>query len=258
MLLVKPIHSPAFLERHNLGVEAVIDHDDQKETWAQYVPFVKGAHLPFSYGINLGAINPDDRQQALQTLKQAIDKARKCSVKRMVVHTSGFEALAEKVVGEYAIMIEGLQKLADYAATDGTILCIENQMHREPHKRRVYGDTLDEWFRILKDVDRPNTMLTLDSSHAASSVALIEDADARRAALFEFLEHPEQIGYVHWSDSRIGNREALHNDMHLVPGKGDLPRDFHKRIKQLDCPKLLEQNCTEDEVIEAFRFIDGV
>ncbi len=258
MLLVKPIHSPEFLKQHNLGVEGVIGWNDQKDNWEQYIPFVKGAHLPHSYGINLGAINRDDRHHALQKLKQAIDEARKYSVKRMVVHTSGFEKLDDVLVGEYAIMIAGLQQLADYAATDGTVLCIENQVHREPHKRRIYGDCAEEWFQVLRDVDRTNTMLTLDSSHAASSVAVIEDAAARRKALFEFLQHPELIGYVHWSDSRIENREALYTDMHLVPGSGDLPREFHRRIKQLDCPKLLEQNCTEAEVQEALQFIDGL
>ena len=49
--------------------------------------------------------------------------------------------------------------------------------------------------------------------------------------------------------------EALFTDMHLVPGKGDLPREFHRRIKSLDCFKLLEQNSTDAEVGEGLDFI---
>lgn len=36
---------------------------------------------------------------------------------------------------------------------------------------------------------------------------------------------------------------------------GDLPRAFHKAIKDLPVPKLLEQNCTEAEVREGLTFI---
>ena len=44
--------------------------------------------------------------------------------------------------------------------------------------------------------------------------------------------------------------------MHLVPGKGDLPRDFRRKIKALDVIKLLEQKCSEEEVHEGLKFIE--
>ncbi len=77
----------------------------------------------------------------------------------------------------------------------------------------------------------------------------------RLHCLDEFLSRPELIGRVHWSDARLRNREALYNDMHLVPGRGDLPREFHRRVHQLPAVKLLEQKCTEADVLEGLKFI---
>ena len=42
------------------------------------------------------------------------------------------------------------------------------------------------------------------------------------------------------------------------PGRGDLPRPSHKAIRELPLVKLLEQNCTEAEVVGALDFIESL
>ena len=105
---------------------------------------------------------------------------------------------------------------------------------------------------------RDNVLLTLDTSHAATAAAHKKTAEERFLYMYEYLKHPELIGRVHWSDSRLQNAEAFMKDMHLIPGEGDLPRDFHKRIKSLDAIKTLEQKRAEPDVIEGLRFVESL
>lgn len=257
MLLISPCHTPEFLRTNNLGVEVHISRRDQLPDWPQYIPFVYGVHLPYT-GMNLAAFDDDFRLESLKKLKSALDEGCKYPVDRMVMHTIGMTSIEGKIVGSYERMITGLQEFADYAATKKIILCIENQVLRQPEMRIAFGSTAAEWFHIHKDVNRDNVLLTLDSSHVATSVAVYDTLKERSERLFDFLAHPELIGRVHWSDSRLENNESKFNDMHLVPGEGDLPRDFHKAIKGLQVIKLLEQNRSEEDVLKGIAFINSL
>jgi hypothetical protein len=46
--------------------------------------------------------------------------------------------------------------------------------------------------------------------------------------------------------------------MHLIPGEGDLPREFHKAIKELKVIKTLEQRRSEPDVIKGLAFIESL
>jgi len=174
------------------------------------------------------------------------------------MHPTGYESTENTIIGNYDFLIPSLMEIADYAASKGKIICLENQVMREPGKSRSYGYCASEWFRIARDVGRPNVMLTLDSSHAATSMGVYETLAERERRIFDFLEHTELIGRVHWSDSILENNASKFNDMHLVPGKGDLPREFHKAIKALPCIKTLEQRVSDEEHIECFEFINSL
>jgi len=254
MILVKPIHSVAFLSAHELGVEFQLGRDDVKPGWEAYVPYVRGVHLPYS-GLNVAAFDREERKESVRQLEAAIAAACRYPVDRMVIHTAGFETRNGVAVGSYDLMITSFQRLAAVAAGRGVTLCIENQVLRAPEKRRIYGDSAAEWRQILRDIDHPNVRLTLDTSHAASSAAAFADFERRLAVLDDFLACPELIGHVHWSDSRLVNQDALYQDLHLTPGAGDLPRLFHERVKRLPVIKLLEQTCSEADVEAALAFI---
>ena len=256
MLLICPVHTPEFLKECGLLVEAHIGRYDQKPDWHQYVPFVGGVHLPYAK-LNLAALDDELRRRSVETVCAAIDEGCRYSVSRMVMHTMGIESRNGETEGTYERMIEGIRELAAYAATKGVTLCIENQAQHIPH-RRIYGVSAEEWYKIAEDVDRENLMLTLDTSHAATAAALLPRVADRFAYLDAFLAHPERIGRVHWSDSKLGKAEAYYQDMHLIPGEGDLPVSFHKRIKELDAVKTLEQKRSEEDVRRGLAFIEGL
>ncbi len=256
MLLICPVHTPQFLEKYELGVEAHIGRYDKFPSWEQYIPFTHGVHLPYAK-LNLAAIDDDLRAHSIDTVKAAINIGCRYPVEKMVMHTMGIESLDGVFLGTYERMIEGLRDLADYAATKKITLCIENQAQHIPH-RKIYGVTADEWYQIQVDVCRENVMLTLDTSHAACAAALLAGEQARFAYMYEFLKHPDRIGRVHWSDSRLKNAEAYYKDMHLIPGEGDLPIEFHRRIKNLNAVKTLEQKRSEEDVLQGLAFINSL
>lgn len=254
MLLTCPAQTPEFLKENNLGVEVHITRDDQKPEWEQYVPFVGGIHLPYDK-LNLAALDDDWKNTSIETLKTAIDTGLRYGVDKMVMHPRGMECERGEAAGSYARLIDSLGQLADYAAGKGVTLCLENAALHQP-RRRCYGIFAKEWFQIFEDLAHPNILLTLDTSHAATSAAmLLDNAKDRFAYMYEFLKYPERIGRVHWSDSRLTYAEAYFNDLHLVPGDGDLPRAFHREILQLPVVKTLEQKCPEEDLRRSLAFI---
>ena len=257
MLLVRPIHEPEFLSKYNLGVETHITRDDVKEEYEKYLPFVHGVHLPYNGG-NFAAIDENLRQKGLEFVKRAADEAVKYPVDRVVMHPCGLMSINGEETGCYGKLIDSLREIADYLAQKGLIVCLENQLYKQPDIRVVFACHSEEWFQLYREIDRPNVKLCFDSSHAASCVAEEETDEKRRTALWKFLEHPDYIGRFHWSDSRISGGESLFQDMHLVPGQGDLPREFHLAIRNHPAQKLLEQRCTSPEVVAGLEFIAGL
>lgn len=254
MLLVRPIHDPEFLAGNALGVELHINRDDVKAGFEKYIPFVHGIHLPYA-GVNLAANDAACRAAGVEYIKKAVKKGCAYPVDRMVMHPCGILSAAGDGVGSYGFLIDSLREIADFMADKGVILCLENQVLRPPEQRIAVGCSSDEWLQLYADVQRKNVMLTFDSSHAASFAAHGETPEKRVAALWRFLEHPERIGRFHWSDARLAGGEARYNDMHLVPGKGDLPREFHQAILHHPAQKLLEQRCSAAEVAAGLEFI---
>ncbi len=257
MLLTCPCHRSEFLLKYNLGVEAHIGKSEQLEDWERYIPFVKGVHLPYAH-LNLSAFDDALRQSSIDRIKESIDIGLKFPVNKMVMHTLGIETWGEGTLGNYERMIDGMREIADFANTKGITICIENSAHHIP-QRIIYGVSAEEWYQIQKDVNRSNVLLTLDTSHAAAAAAFIKKdgtAQDRFDYLYEFLKHPELIGWIHWSDSLLTNNESYMNDFHLPVGFGDLPKDFHKKINELTVVKTLERSNPEADVIKELEFIE--
>ena len=254
MLLTRPCHSVEFMEKYEAYVETHIFRTEKQPDFEQYVPYIYGVHLPYA-GLNLAAIDEEHRRASVARVKEAIDVGCQYPTDYFVMHPTGYEVIQNKIVGEYEFLIPSIIEIAEYAATKNKTICLENQVMYTPGLQRSYGYCASEWFRIHRDVNRPNVMLTLDSSHAATSVAVYEDLADRQKHIFDFLAHPELIKRVHWSDSVLKDNTSFSNDMHLVPGKGDLPREFHQAINALDCMKTLEQKASDEEHIFSFEFI---
>ncbi len=257
MLLVRPCHSEEFLRANNLGVEAHINRTDRQEDWSRYVPFVHGVHLPYQ-DLNFASFDDELRRKSMEVMKAAFDKGRQYPVDRMVMHTIGIKSIKGEIIGTYERMIDGIREFADYAAKFNIILCVENQVHYAREKYEIFGSTAAEWLQIHEDVDKPNVLLTMDSSHAATSVAEYAAQEERQKRIFDFLAKPELIGRVHWSDSVLADNTSQYNDMHLIPGEGDLPLEFHRQINNLPVVKLLEQTRPSEEVVKGLDFIKSL
>ena len=115
MLLVRPIHEPEFLSEHHLGVETHITRDDVKAGYEKYIPFVFGVHLPYK-GVNLASPEREIRQNGLDFVKSAADKAVCYPVDRVVMHPCGIMSLNGEACGEYGFLIDSLREIADHLA----------------------------------------------------------------------------------------------------------------------------------------------
>lgn len=259
MYLICPCHTTEFLTKYNLGIEAPIGRFEKLDGWEKYIPFVHGVHLPYAH-LNLAAFDDNLRNSSIDAIKKSIDIGCQYPVDRMVMHTLGIEYWGAGPIGCYERMIDGMKEIADYALTKNIKICVENSALHIP-ERKIYGVFADEWIEIYKDVDRPNVLLTLDTSHAAAAAAYIKKdgtAEERFNYLYEFLKYPELIGWVHWSDSLLTNAESYMEDLHLPVGAGDFPIDFHKKIKALNVTKTLEQHNPAEDEIKALQFIESL
>jgi len=253
MELVGAYFDVVFLQKHDLGVEFYYPLIDKPGLAERFKDYVKTIHLPYN-NINLAADDEKVRRASVDMLKESIVRSKFFDVRTMVLHPCGVFQSQKEDVGSYSPLIDSLREIADFMATDGLILSLENQVLRHPDLRIIAGCSCEEWLQLYKDVNRSNVTLTLDTSHAASAVAHEEVISKRYEKLWEFMAHPELISHFHWSDARLATNEAQYGDMHLVPGQGDLPEDFHKAIWQHPGSKLYEQKCSPEEMVQGLSF----
>lgn len=254
MLMVPAGHSFDFMRENDLWVEAHITRTDKREDFQDYEPYIRSIHLPYS-GVNLAAYDEEARRASINKVKSAVNKGAQYPVDRMVLHPCAVYSLAGDEVGTYGLAIDSLREIADFMQEKGLILLLENQVFRHPDTRIIGGCHSDDWFQLRKDIGRGNVLLTLDSSHAASASAHEETHEKRLEKLWKFFDHPELIGSFHWSDARLKTDDCQWADIHLTPGDGDLPREFHQAIWNHPAPKLLEQHCADEDMARALKFI---
>lgn len=249
MLLASAIFEPDFLDKHDLFVELGVEENSNWNESCTLQNYVRTIHLPYD-NINLAARDNSNRRRSIDVIKNLAARCTVFDARTMVLHPCGVFSFKGEDLGEYGLLIDSLREIADFMAGKGLILSLENQVLRRPELRIIAGCHADEWFQLHSDVARKNVTLTLDTSHAASAVAHESTIEKRYEKLREFMSKPELITHFHWSDARLQTDEAQWGDMHLVPGSGDLPRDFHQAIMRHSGSKLFEQNCTP-EALEA-------
>ncbi len=258
MLLVQSNQSIDFLKKHNLGIELATNKEEGKIDLEAYAPFVKTVHLPYSDAngfLNLGAFDDAWRLESIECIKKAIDMSVRYNVTKAILHPCCFLEKEHKKVGEYSRMIDSMREIFDYAAKAKLVICLENQVLRHPDIRVIVGTSAAEWRQLPIDIGKSNVSLCLDTSHASSVAAHEETPEARIKVLWDFFKEPDNICHFHWSDAKVLNGEAKYQDMHLVPGMGDIPLEFHKAIAMHPGSKLLEQRSTEEACAAGLAFI---
>ena len=252
-IAVLPFHSVEFMQKHNLGLEAHLTHDDKAPDFEEHKKFLTSCHLPFG-GINYGAIDDEHRNNSLAITKAAMEQAAALGISKVVLHPLGIWEENGVHVGEYDLFIASMRELVPTAERLKLHVCVENMVLRAPTTNVRYGCTVEEWWGILDILDSPAFSLTLDTSHAASNATHGETPEERVKMLWHYLDRPELISHVHWSDAMMMDGTTKYQDMHLVPGKGDIPRDFHKAVLKLNATVVMEQKCSDEECADGLAF----
>jgi sugar phosphate isomerase/epimerase len=181
------------------------------------------------------------------------------------------EAQPDGHYGAYDRMIEAFRQIADAAVSHGIEIVLENgNAHWTGISDDVGADRVDwsernwsfgaspeEWMAICVDIDRANVGLCLDSSHLATYSHTIADEGLRTRAALSFLDKPELIRHVHWNDNFLYDTRGR-TDQHALLGKGTLPVEIHRGIKELDATLHIEHFYTIDELEEELEYIDGL
>ncbi len=252
-LAVSTFHAIDFMERNSLGLEVLLAHDENAPEYSKNLRFVTSCHLPFS-GINYGAIDMEHRNASMAKTIAAMEESAEMGISKVVLHPLGIWEENEVKVGDYEIFVESMKKLVPMAEKLKLLVCVENMVLRAPTTNIRYGCTVEEWWGILDILNSPAFSLTLDTSHAASNATHGKTPEERVKMLWHYLDRPELISHVHWSDAMMMDGTTKYQDMHLVPGKGDIPIDFHRAVLELKATIVLEQHCSDEACAEGLAF----
>jgi len=233
------------------------------------------AHAPFVGGgerLNIACPDEERRSRSRDIIKAYMGQLDGFpEVKTIICHVAPRIWYARKdgqlqQTGDYTLLIEGLRELADVAAERGFLLAMENNRayyHDEfpncpgaaggASENFYLGTAPEEWRLIARDVKRDNFGLCLDTSHACTLTHLFPEED-RPAVLMRFIEEPELILHVHWSDNWL-YEDGGRKDAHLCVGEGTLPPAFHREVLKLDATILLEHYYDIQRLEDELRFI---
>ena len=238
---------------------------------------MSSAHAPTQKDdlrLNVGATDAEFREESIAEMLQFIETVRRFPrVKKVNMHPGAKQRLdpgqTRGRYGEYGLQIDGIRRVADYAAARGLELVIENtnayfdgvpdEVAADEidwsERNLTFGASPEEWIQIALDVDRPNVGLCLDSSHTCTYAHTFADHERRREVVMAFVSRPELIRHVHWNDNYLYDTRGR-NDSHAVLGRGTLPLDMHRAIKSLDATIVIEHFYSVEDLEEELDFIE--
>ena len=258
-----------------LGLTVEGSHTAGLEEMRPYADVLATAHGPFKLGsmrLNPAATEEDFREESIKIIEDFIDMTTAFpELTQINLHFGCVRRVDPEQTrgreGEYHLQVEAFQRIADFAAQRDKEIVLENSgaywtgVADETPEDQVdwskqslhFGTGPEEWIRVCEDVDRPNVGLCLDTSHACTYSHRFPE-DERRDVLFSFLQRPELIRHIHWSDNYLYDARGR-TDSHEVLARGTEPVEFHREVKGLDAIILLETICTVDELEEQLDFI---
>jgi sugar phosphate isomerase/epimerase len=160
--------------------------------------------------VDLGSPDARTWSASVDDLKRCVDWLQVAGGSCLVIHPGGLSTL-EDVAIRRAALARGLSDLADHASGSGVILCVENM------PPGVFpGSRMLELFELVKELDRPEITLALDTGHAHISADEVSETLAAGRLL--------RTTHVHDNDGR--------QDVHLPPGLGSI--DWGAWVAALD------------------------
>ena len=264
----------------SLNLRAETSLRDNIDDYKEYSSVLYSAHAPISLGeerLNIAATDSDFRDISISVFKDYIDRcATFPNVSQLNMHfaykTWRYDTQPRGKVGDYDIHVESIRTLAKHAQGHNIEIVMENlisywevnDISEETDfadvdwtdKNEAFGMNPEEWIQMCLDVDMENVNLCLDTSHV-STYAHRYPEDQREGKISAFLSRPDLIKHVHWSDNYLSDVRGR-KDSHLSVGKGTIPTDFHRSVKELDATILLEHFYTMEELTEEIAFIDSL
>ena len=267
-------HPVEEIERLGLKVEGSQTADlDQMRPYESVLLTAHGPYTDTGLRLNPAATDREFREHSIRVIEAYIDMtAAFPNLTQINIHFGHIRRLEEDQTrgreGDYGLQVEAFRRIADFAAARGKEIVLENSGATwsavpadTPYDRvdwsrqsASFGIDPQEWVRVCEDVDRPNVGLCLDTSHACTHAHRFPE-EQRPDVLFSFLERPDLIRHVHWSDNYLYDVRGR-TDSHEILGRGTEPVEFHRAVKGLDAIILLETKCTVEELEEQLAFID--
>ena len=261
----------------SLGLTAEASMADRLDDIEEYADVLVSAHAPASKDdlrLNVAATDVQFRRESIDYITQYIARASKYpKVKQVNIHFAPRRWVEDKQTrgqeGKYGLMIDAAREISEFAGHRGIEIVMENATAKwtgieddvaadqvDWSDRNMYfGTAPEEWIQICTDVDRSNVGLCLDSSHVCTYAQLFSGDSKREQVALSFLDRPDLIRHVHWSDNYLYDPRGR-NDSHLSVGMGTMPIEMHRRIKRLNATFLLEHFYTVEELKTELEYIE--
>jgi len=270
------------------GLQNINEYDLRSETslrdnvndFREYADVLYSAHAPTTIGderLNIAATDSDFRNECILVFKDYIDRCADFPhIRQLNMHyglknwVSETQPRGQK--GDYETHVESIRTLSDYARKSGIEIVLENLICYWKvndiaddtdwdqvdwrNTKEAFGMDPKEWIQMCLDVDRDNVHLCLDTSHVSTYAHRFQEHE-RAERIQAFLDRPDLITHVHWSDNYLYDVRGR-NDSHLSVGKGSIPTDFHREIKGLEATILLEHFYTKEELHEELQYIENL
>ena len=267
------------LLRLDLNAETSL-RDDVKD-FVDFADVLTSAHAPTSVNgnrMNIAATDRDFRDISMSVLFDYIDRCAEFpNIRHLNVHYAHKRWVSDEQtqgqIGDYEIHISSIRELGDYSAKHDIQIVLENQNSQwkdnsisvetpfseidwDNQNREAFGMAPEEWIQMCIDANHENVKLCLDSSHICTYSHRFPESE-RENKVFKFLSRPELIDHVHWSDNYLYDNRGR-SDSHLPVGKGSLPVDLHRSIKELDATLLLEHFYTIEDLEQELDWINSL
>ncbi len=265
--------------KYNMGIEVVRGFEEV--ALAEAADLARSVHMPWSEPeigrLNYAATDPDFRRLCMEMIEGRIVFAAENfpTARLVVIHGAPYHWVAHEHpggrIGDYELFISALRELADFAGEHGLLLTLENNNAYWVNAAgefswedgvptpdmRYFGSTPEHWLAAYDDAAHENFKLCLDTAHACTYAHTFEDHAQRPGVLLSYLERPEAIGHVHWNGHELFEPEGR-MDKHLNVGKGTIPIEVHRKVKNLGIPLLLEHFHGEEALVEELAYIDAL
>ncbi len=196
--------------------------------------------------VDLGSCDPSTHLATIDDLKRCVDWLAEVGGRYLVVHPGGLSE-PDQAEARRDSLARGLMELAEHARGPGIILGLEN-MPPGVHP----GSRMADLFDLIRELDRPELALALDTGHAHITAT----AESETVATGRHLG----TTHVHDNDGR--------QDLHLPPGLGSIAWDAWRKALDaihyrgpimLECIRHIRRNpqCLDSSLIMRLEQITG-